>query len=122
MNNVYYRNLGKPQAKPVRLFPCETSIKEFLAKTVDEDYFMKQIPEEKNKYLVKATKKQFDEFFNEYDCVVVEYPDDMRVYSPVKFYRRKEPERLMRVDIADFFKKPYERYRKLPNRKKKATK
>ena len=89
----------------------DESIKEFLTKINDD----KEFALKRCKY--KATKEQFDEFFNEYDCEIYTYPKDMMIFESVRFYRRNDPELVMKAWIDDFFKQPNKRFRKVPKRK-----
>ena len=97
--------------------PCNTSVEDFLKATIDIKYFEldHDVPKDENKYSVTATKEQFDEFFNKYDAVVYEYPDDMKVYGLVKFYYKKNPKRVMNAFIEDFYRNPYNSFQKVRN-------
>ena len=94
-----------------RLNMWDKSIKEFLTKINNDKEFALKCCN------YKATKEQFDEFFNEYNCDIYTYPKDMMIFEFVRFYRRNEPERVMLAFIDDFFKHPNKRFRKVPIRK-----
>ena len=53
-----------------------------------------------------ATKEQFDEFFAEYDCVIVRYPQDMKLSGVLSFYRKNDVNTIRYVYLIDFYKKP----------------
>ena len=113
MKYMYYVDDG------VRIFYTPKSKSHLWDKTIKE--FLTKINDNKEFALkccnYKATKEQFDEFFNEYDCVIYTYPKDMMIFEFVRFYRRNDPERVMMAHIDDFFKQPNKRYRKVPKRK-----
>ena len=64
----------------------------------------------RNIYEMTATKEQFDDFFDEYDCVVVRYPEDMRLGCEVLYNRKTNPERVRHVRIDFFYKNPNKKY------------
>ena len=69
--------------------PCNTSIEDFLKAIIDIKYFElhHDVPKSENKYHGKATKEQFDEFFNKYGAVVFEYPEHIKtLYLIYKFH------------------------------------
>lgn len=61
-------------------------------------------------YEMKATKEQFDEFFDEYDCVVVRYPENMKISWDVSYNRKTNPERVRHVKVIDFYKNPSKKH------------
>ena len=71
------------------------------------------------KYSLLATKEQFDELFNAHNCVVVQYPKDMKIHDFITFYRNDIPERIMYTYPIDFYRNPNKLYRKNYNYAKK---
>ena len=70
-------------------------------------------------YGMTATKEQFNELFDMHDCVVVQYPKDMRLDDYITFYRKSEPERIMYAYPLHFHYNPNKLYRKNYNYAKK---
>ena len=97
--------------------PCTTSIEQFLKDTIDIKYneLDNDVPKSESKFYVKATKEQFDEFFNKYDALVYEYPNDMTVYGQVKFYFKKNPKRVMKAFVDAFYRCPHNSFSKVRN-------
>lgn len=97
--------------------PCTTSIEQFLKDTIDIKYYELDydVPKSESKFYVKATKEQFDEFFNKYDALVYEYPNDMVVYGQVKFYFKKNPKRVMKAFVDAFYRNPNNSFSKVRN-------
>ena len=79
-------------------------------------------PKEERKldiYIMKATKEQFDEFFDSYDFVCLRYPENMKLDGFCSFNRKTNPERVRYAYPIDFYKNPNKKFKIDSNYEKK---